>query len=260
MEPLPADAHILRDLALLYLALAHGTDQDLDHAEMDLIARRLLDAEAGVSQGTVLRALKEALEVYVREDVQAHIARAVEHLRQAAPPRLRRRILSDLSEIARADGKVLYAEAAFIGELAFAWKTDEPETPADTWSLFTDGEDQGWTPLHDLAFIYVTLAHRTDDTLSRREVEAITEKIGEWMPDANASTLRRLLHDVLTVYDEAPEGRTFEDAVAAVRQAVPAHQRAAVLDDLRFVADADGVMLVEERVLIEELARAWDAE
>lgn len=257
MEPLPADAHLLRDLALLYLALAHGTDQDLDPAEMDLIARRLLDAEAGVSHGTVLRALKDALEVYVRDDRRAYIDRAVDHLRQAAPPRLRRRILSDLTEIARADGKVLYAEAAFIGELAFAWKTDETEAPAETWTLFTDGKDIGWTPLHDLALIYVTLAHRTDDTLSRDEVEAIIGKIGEWMPDADATTLRRLLNDVLTVYDEAPEGRRFEDAVAAVKDAVPAHQRAAVLDDLRFVANADGVLLVEERVMIDELARAW---
>ena len=43
---------ILRDLALIYIALAHGTDQNLDDTEMDIISRRLQDVQAGVSQGT----------------------------------------------------------------------------------------------------------------------------------------------------------------------------------------------------------------
>ena len=53
------------------------------------------------------------------------------------------------------------------------------------------------------------------------------------------------------------DARTLDEAVQAVRDSVPAYQRAAILDDLRYIADADGVLLVEERVLIEKIAEAW---
>ena len=41
---------------------------------------------------------------------------------------------------------------------------------------------------------------------------------------------------------------------------MPAFQRNAVLDDLRYIANADGVLLVEERVMIEKIAEAWDCD
>ncbi len=260
MESPPHDAPLLRDLALLYIALAFGADQDLNGAEVDVIARRLQEAQANLAQGTVLRAIKDALEDFTQPDGPERIERAARHLCAAVPPALRRRILQDLTDIGKADDRFLYAEADFIGRLAAAWQI-EPDAPASgvAWSIFAGSYEAGaWTPLHDLALLYVTLAHRTDGDLSRPEIRAITEKIGEWMPDADAETLRRILHEVLRVYERQPEGRRFEDAVEAVRKAVPPHQRAAVLDDLRYIAEADGVVLVEERVMIEALAKAWE--
>ena len=252
---------VLRDLALIYIALAHGTDQKLDDAEMDIIARRLQDVQAGLSQGTVLSAVKEALDDYTQDDASQRIDEAVQRLRVAVPQSLRRRILRDLTEIGKADDQFLYEEARYIGALVEAWKvnlTDLVAASAATWSVLGSGdEDQDWTPVHDLVLIYVTLAHRTDQTLSREEVEAITEKIGEWLPNADDETVRRFLHDVMRVYQDE-EGRTFDEAVAAVKATVPVYQRIAILDDLRYIADADGVLLVEERVMIEKLTEAWD--
>lgn len=254
---------VLRDLALIYIALAHGTDQNLDDAEMDIIARRLQDVQAGVSQGTVLSAVKEALDDYMQDDARHRVDEAVERLRVAVPQSLRRRILRDLTEIGKADDKFLYEEAQYIGELVEAWKvnlTDLVAESAATWSVLGPGaDDEDWAPVHDLVLIFVTLAHRTDQTLSREEVDAITEKIGEWLPNADEETVRRVLHDVMRVYQDE-DGRTFDDAVAAFKAVVPSFQREAILDDLRYIANADGVLLVEERVMIEKLADAWDCD
>ena len=260
MDSLAQGENVLRDLALLYIALAHGTDQKLDPIEMDLVAQRLQDLQAGVGQGTVLHAIKEALDAYTQEDVQARIDEAIEHLRQAVPPSLQARIIKDLTDIGKADDAFLYAEATFIGKLAEAWKLNARGAAhsEEAWSIFMAQHGAaGWTPIHDLALIYVTLAHRTDKVLHRREVDAILEKIGEWMPGASSERLRQVWDEVLHTYEEQPEGRMLEDAVEAVSTTVPAHQRPAVLADLQYIAQADGVLLVEERVLIEQLARAW---
>ena len=250
---------ILRDLALIYIALAHGTDQHLDDVEMDIIARRLQDVQPGVSQGTVLRAVKDALEAYTQDEASTSVEQAVERLRTEVPQSLRRRIVRDLTEIGKADDKFLYAEAAFIGRLIEAWKvnlTDLVDETVATWSVLAAAEGDGWTPVHDLVLIYLALAHGTDEALSRKEVDAITEKVGEWLLNADRETLRGILHEVMAVY-EAPEGRTFDEAVASISRTVPAFQRRAILDDLHYIAGADGVLLVEERVLIERVAKAW---
>ncbi|MFQ5569043.1 MAG: TerB family tellurite resistance protein [Rhodothermales bacterium] len=264
MESPSSEQRILRNLALIYIALAHGADQDLDDAEMDVIASRLHEAQSGVSDGTVLRAVKGALEDYTQEDAPQRIDQAVRHLREAAPPTLRRRILKDLTDIGKADDRFLFAEAGFIGQLMDAWKEDTTDATEDSdamWSVFGPGHQAfGWTPIHDLVLIYVTLAHQTDDNLSRVEIEAIITKINEWLPNADEETLRHVLNDVLNVYAEESEEHTLDAAIEAVKEAVPAHQRAAVLDDLRYIANADGVLLVEERVMIEKLATAWGFE
>lgn len=262
MEASVQHQRILHDLALVYLALAHGTDDRLDGAELDMVAARLAEVQAGLSGGTVLHAVKAALDAYTGRDAEARLRQAVGNLRTSVPPPMRRRVIRDLTEIGKADDRFLFEEASFIGQLVAAWR-QAPGAPADaanaTWSIFGQDHEGGWTLVHDLALIYVTLAHRTDGTLARAELQAISEKIGEWMPNAGPDDLRAILGEVLRAYDAAPEGHTFEAAVEAVRQRLPAHQRAAVLEDLRYVADADGVLLVEERVLIEQLARAWEA-
>jgi len=58
----PAVARPLRNLALIYLALAHGTDHELTNDEVALMADRLrLYLDGGLAQGTVVQAISEAL-------------------------------------------------------------------------------------------------------------------------------------------------------------------------------------------------------
>lgn len=261
MDAPARNGSILHDLALLYIALAHSTDRHLDGAEMDRIARCLQEAQAGLSEGTVLHAMRTALVDYTGTDAVVRLRQAVANLRANVPRSLRRRIVRDLTEIGKSDDRFLYEEAHFIGELVRAWRSapsDDPNPPDATWNVFEQEATGDWSLVHDLALIYVTLAHRTDGVLARAEIEAILQKISEWMPNARADDLRAVLNAVLQTYEARPPGRLFEDAVRAVGRQVPVHQRSAVLEDLRYVAHADGVLLVEERVLIEQLARAWE--
>lgn len=257
MEALSQQHRILRHLALIYLALAHGTDQDLNDAELNVMARRLQDLQAGISEGTVLGAIKDALADYTRPDNADRIKAAIHFVAEWVPPSMQRRVLDDLSELARADGKVLYAEAQFLGRLEKAWHLTATNTTG-TWSIFrSSSADETWTPVHDLALVYITLAHQTDQQLSDQELRMIKRRMSEWVPDADVTTLDTMLRTALDAYGRQTGGHTFANAVSTLRAVVPTHQQEAVLKDLRYIANADGVMLVEERVMIEALAEAW---
>lgn len=262
MESNNQDRHILRDLALIYIALAHSTDQDLDDAEVDTIGRRLHAWQTEATSETVLGAIREALEAYVDGGGAAGVDRAVEQIRNTLSVDLRQRIVDDLVEVAMADDKFLSEESTFIEQLTKAWGVhvnDRPDEDGRKWSILSqDGRTGEWTPLHDLALVYTTLAHSTDDDLSIDEVSAITEKLREWMPDAKEVDVLNVVQEAMQAYSQGPDKRVFAESVEAVRKFVPEHQRPALLADLRYVAEADGEMLEQERALIERLSKAWE--
>ncbi len=134
--------------------------------------------------------------------------------------------------------------------------------PGKSWSILggTADESGSWSPVHDLALIYVTLAHRPDDDLSSEEILAIATKLNEWVPDAQEDDVLRVVQDALSVYVQGPDKRMFTEAVESIRSTVPKHQLAALLEDLTYVADADGRRLSEEEKMIDQLTRAWSGE
>ena len=257
-------SHLLRDLALIYLTLAHGTDEDLNDAEVDTIAEVLRVWQDETQQETRLSAIKDALARYERDDALDQVNKAIRRVGEAVPEARREQILDDLVEIALADGQFLHAESTFIGELAEAWEVslaEREDWAGQAWTVLrTEGPGESWTPLHDLALIYLTLAYETDEDLAAEEVNAITEKISEWIPDATASDVLSVVRGVLDAYVQGPERRLLGDAIEAVAGAVPAHQHEALLADLRYVALADGRLMAEEKAMIDRLARAWDVE
>jgi uncharacterized tellurite resistance protein B-like protein len=257
MEQSTPDRYLLYDLALIYLALAHGTDARLDDAEVDAMAARLHAWQATASGETVLRAVRDALGVYTRGAAQAEVARAVQDVADTVAPVERQRIVNDLVHIALADGQFLHEEGAFIGSLARVWDVHLPQqSDGAGWSLLWS-EPRTWTPVHDLTFVYLTLAHKTDCELSRAEIQAVIKKVGEWLPEAGEDDVEALVQTVLASYARQGGARALAEAVASVKAAVPSHQRAALLSDLHYVANADGVMLVEEKQMIAQLAQAW---
>ncbi|HET6569335.1 MAG TPA: TerB family tellurite resistance protein [Rhodothermales bacterium] len=260
METQKQAHEIIENLALIYIALAHATDHELSDAEVNAIAERLRGWQKGPSK-TPLSALKEALDDYVQQEATDRLDAAIETIRASIPQEQRQQILDDLTEIAMADDKFTHRESAFIGQLSRAWDVHPSDVPAlDTlwWSVLDNGNTSGgWTALHHLALIYVSLAHETDDDLSTREIEAITEKLSEWVPDAPEDDMLTVVQEVLAAYVQGQDKRLFSDSVDALKTAVPEHQRTALLADLRFIADADGVLLDAEQKMIERLSHAW---
>lgn len=114
--------------------------------------------------------------------------------------------------------------------------------------------------LCELTLIYLTLAYETDQELGEDEMEAITARIGEWIPDADERDVDDIVHEAMTTYVQETEHRIYVEAVEAVGRAVPERQQQALLADLRYVAEVDGDICDTERRVIRDLARAWGLE
>lgn len=257
---------ILRDLALIYISLAHSTDQDLSEAEVAIISERLRAWQTDATEETVLSAIKDALEEYTHERAREGVERAVKRIRDELDEEMRRTIVTDLTDIALADDKFLHTEGSFIGELARVWDvrlTDENN--GHSWSILNENgnessTDNGWTAVHDLALVYLEIAHGTDQNIVESEVNAIAKKIHEWMPDAGDSEVVKIVRDAMHAYVQGPDKRLFEESVETLKKLVPPHQRASLLADLNYVANADGRMTDREREMIARLTSAWNVE
>ncbi len=174
---------------------------------------------------------------------------------------LREQLLADLIHFALDDNLLDARETALIGQFASAWGVHPPpmdEMSLRYWSLLNLNGDQGWSPLHDLALVYFALAHQTDHDLVPDEIEAINAKIGEWMPAAMPEDVVSVVRTALNRYSENADLETLNRSVISVRDSTPAHQHQALLSDLHYIAASDGVVLVEEKAIIEKLAVAWN--
>jgi hypothetical protein len=111
----------VNDLALVYIALAHQSDDDLSQKELDAIARKLAEWLPAAIPGDVGAIVGDALRTYADGDEVELVREAVARLKVAVPPHQRAAIFSDLEYIARADDVMLVEERAIIAELADAW-------------------------------------------------------------------------------------------------------------------------------------------
>lgn len=111
----------LRDLALLYLALAHGADEDLDPEEVRAISVKLREWQPDRSPAYIDHIIREATLSYLNRRDRAQLRALVEALGDALPEAFREQVLRDLVTIAEADGTVAEAERVFIREIADTW-------------------------------------------------------------------------------------------------------------------------------------------
>jgi uncharacterized tellurite resistance protein B-like protein len=247
------------DLALIYIALAYGTDHDLSDDELDTITSSLQDW-ATVPEGTpVNEVVMEAATAFLEGDARAELRRSIGHLRDSLDPSERRRALEDVIRIAEADGVLLEREQGLIGTLAEAWslKKLSRELIEDT-SATVQRQEEDWSLIHELAFVYVIVAHSADDELNSDEIEVILDRLQEWQADLSEDDVREVVRRALQVYADDPGEDLIRQSVEALKEALPDIQRLAVLDDLHCIARADGPLNDEEQTLIRSLSRAWD--
>jgi uncharacterized tellurite resistance protein B-like protein len=117
---------VTHDLALIYLALTHGADDDLDSAEVDAMSRKLREWQQDTFEvDRIRKIMQDVMLVYVGSSGEQMLEAAIASVADSMPKPTRIAILNDLADIATADGTVVMGEVDFIQQLARDWGVDQ---------------------------------------------------------------------------------------------------------------------------------------
>lgn len=114
-----------------------------------------------------------------------------------------------------------------------------------------------WTTLHDLAVVYLALAHGTDAHLSQEELDRMMERLGAWDESLDDDQVRDIVLEAIVAYTERDRDAEVTRAMLGIRADVSAVERLFALDDLIEIAEADGEVIESEKELISALRRIW---
>lgn len=257
------DIDLAGRLATVYVSLAVRSSRDPSREYLQEIGRVVAKWTLPSITIEEIHALVDASLSTVRSELgRRALAESIRTLSHVADLETRRAFLYDLVQLALHDDWYMHEEGRFISAVARRWDVHPAEEGRSRlWSVMnTHHTESGWTPVHDLALVYLMLAHRADDELSQSELDAITKKLSEWLPASLPSDVVVIVSEALHVYAAGLESDALTKSVDRIKAAVPRHQRAALVADLEYVARADNVMLVEEKAIISELAAAWGIE
>lgn len=246
------------DLALIYIALAYGTDSELSQPELKMITDAIATWRTDLSAVEVNEVVLEAVAVFLEGNPRVEVVHSMQSLKEVLDPDQRRRALDDIVRIAEADGVLLHRERGLITFLATIWEmkttglrlieqVSVPEEQVPTWSL-----------LHDISLMYVVMAHSTDNDLSETEIGAILERLAEWQPDLDEVATRRVIGDVLAFYASEPARDRLQSSVSAIKESLPMMQRLVLLNDLVYIAESDGEFTHHEKEMLASLSSAWE--
>lgn len=255
---LPEARQRLYHLAALYLGMAHRTDNYLSDAEQASITERLHAHGGDLEWAEVQDIVLDALGAFDRDaDAEGLALRAAAALQDVLTPGEKYRVLDDLRQIAGADGVVHDGETGLLARLARRWGLAAPgDAPADGQPAV----EVAWCVLHDLAYVYLHLAHATDNELSPQEMHVMLNKLREWQPQYSEHQIQQIMNAAMTLYARGADEARLEDSIASVRRQLPHDQRMAALNDLVKIANADGVFLDIEEDMINHLVAAWDVD
>lgn len=247
------------NLALIYIALAYGTDHDLSEGELVTLTDALLEWTVVPDDTHVQEVVMEAATAFLEGDSRAEVRRSIDQLGEELTFVERRRALRDVMRIAEADGVLLEREQGLIHVLAEAWSLKQlSEELIEDTSAVVQREKDDWGLIHELAFLYILVAHSANDDLSGQEIDVMIDRLNEWRPDLEREEIRDVVRRALQVYADEPQQSLIQESVESLKEVLPVVQRLTVLDDLSTLAHADGGIGRNERELIMNLARAWD--
>lgn len=249
----------LSQLALLYVTMAQSDDDELSPAELDAVIDTLHSRHFSLDRSDIQQVALDILEMHLdHKDLEYAVQEVIGALKEQLSSRQKQAVLSDLVHVAQSDGVVLDGEWELLHTLTAAWNV---RLPVDTVppTVRTTGlpEATASRPLHDLAFLYLVLAHGTDSEFSDDERLLLLRKLREWQPSLSESQVTHVLEQAVDRYGRGADAEAVRAAVEAVKTALPPEQRMAALHDLTQIANADGVFLDSEEDLINELMAAW---
>ena len=115
-----------------------------------------------------------------------------------------------------------------------------------------------WGALHDLALLYLALAHGTDLEIDPSEQTTMIQKLQDWNPSLNEGRATKIFEEVMLTYLGGHSREMLDTAVASIKQSMDKDKRIAVLNDLAELASADGTIVPGEVTFIQDLARFWE--
>lgn len=116
---------LAHDLALICLALTHGTDEELDSSEIDAMSLKLSQWHAHFNVETVKRIMSDVMLVYVGSSGDQMLEASIAAVAGELSKQSRIAILNDLADIATADGAIIMGEVDFIQQLARDWGIEQ---------------------------------------------------------------------------------------------------------------------------------------
>lgn len=111
--------------------------------------------------------------------------------------------------------------------------------------------------LHELALLYLGLAHGVDAHLSPAEHGEMVARLRKWQPQHDPALLTHVLRDAaLTYFDESTTNR-LDEAARILGSSLEVGVKQEIWNDLREVARADGTTLEQEGGFLDVLATQW---
>ena len=245
------------DLALIFIALAYGTNQELHEDELATITDVLQYWRENFPPDEVQDVVMEAVAIFLGDDPDGEVLRSIEALKNTLSLTDRQRALEDVVRIAEADGGLLGTELSLIHRLAEAWEIHASGARLVEKTSETVAAKPEWSLLHDIGLIYIILSHSSDNKISDVEIAAMVERLGDWQPELGADEVRRVLGEALAFYSEGPDQGALQHSVKVIRETMSVVHRLVLLDDLIHIAQADGEVNANEEEMISNLSRSW---
>lgn len=120
------------------------------------------------------------------------------------------------------------------------------------------GEAPGWSPIHDLGLVYLSLLYGVDVDNDPGETDVVHHKLQAWVPEEDPRRIQRILDEVMLVFISTYCDLMLETAVVSIRYSMSKSKRFAVLQDLMDIASADGMIVPDEVQFIQQIAHEWD--
>lgn len=253
--PPAADEQRLHDLALVFVALAYGTEKNISEAELHRVVETLTRWDEGVDPRRAQEAVVEAVALFYDDEGEADdlLLDALRRLYEGMTQEAREAALEDVLTVAEADGRLLQSEIAFIDSLAEAWHL---KRHADALlAASTVVREENWTLLHDVALVYQVVAHSASTRLPQEVADTMVDRLREWKPGLDAEAAHRTLRRASDYY--AGRAEALRDTAERILDALPLLYRLALISDLYVIALADGPVDPRERASIAALKHAW---
>ncbi len=244
----------VHDLALVFLALVASAENKLSEDELATMTDVLQGWSPGIDPVVAQDVVMEALDMCADEKAQDRVEESVASIGEL-PAEKRMLALEYVVRLAGADGVLLRSELEMIQHLAGAWGLHRLARSLLRESAATARAAANWSLLHDIGLLFIALAHGGDRELTADETAAMTQRLQAWHPEQGRDAIYEVLRSALAVYGGGKGA--LKQSIDAIGQIVPIVQRLLVLEDLLYIADADGATTVHERQMIRNLSTSW---